>query len=268
MTNTNGQEQSTEQITTESAPVTTVNEQDGEVFADFVQAAKSVSANDKRRAYTLLIAAGVTLAVLFLSRLFWLFKPLYDLVYYGTLPIVLYYITVGVVFTAFVVFLNKYLKTHCECRLFAPKKNNNVDVPRTLAIIAIGAITMLCISAGFKFKVKIQVEMGSGVTMATALINLAIYIYYGLHLWLGLIAAELVQRALSILIPTRYSIPWGAILLVTVFGLAEFALELGTTVHLYPWLYYILTYVYAIVYELTNRSFHLTYWACIIIMVL
>ena len=246
---------------------TNTTENNGEVYADFIQAAKSVNDSDKRRAYTLLIAAGITLAVLFLSRLFWLLKPLYDLAYYGTLPIVLYYITLIVVFTVFVVFLHRYLKKHCDCRLFAPKKNT-MDVPRTLAIVAIGAITMLCISAGFKFKVKIQVDMGSGVTMATALINLAIYIYYGLHLWLGLIAAELVQRALSVLIPTRYSIPWGAILLVTVFGLTEFALEFGTTVHLYSWLYYILTYVYAIVYELTKRSFHLTYWACIIIMVL
>ena len=248
-------------------PTATVEEQNGEVYADFMQAAKSVNDTDKRRAYTMLIVAGITLAVLFLSRLFWLFKPLYDLVYYGTLPIILYYITVGIVFTVFVIFLNKYLKVHCDCRLFAPQKNT-MDVPRTLAIIAVGALTMLCVSAGFKFKVKIQVEMGSGVTMATALINLAIYIYYGLHLWLGLIAAELVQRALSILIPTRYSVPWGAIFLVTVFGLIEFALEFGATTHLYPWLYYILTYVYAIVYELTNRSFHLTYWACIIIMVL
>lgn len=235
--------------------------------ADFKQAMKTVPSDEKRRAYIMLIAAGVTLGVLFLSRIFWLFKPLFDLVYYGTLPIILYYILVGIVFTVFVILLNNYLKKHCSLHLFLPKKNH-VDVPRTLAIIAIGAIAVLCISAGFKFKVKIQIEMGSGVTMATALINLAVYIYYGLHLWLGLIAAVLIERALTILIPTRYSVPWGAIFLVTVFGLVEFALEFGTTNHLYPWLYYILTYVYALIYELTDRSFHLTFWACIIIMVL
>lgn len=238
-----------------------------ETHTDFKSAMRSVPPLEKRRAYVMLIAAGVTLGVLFLSRIFWLFKPLFDLVYYGTLPVILYYILVGIVFTVFVVLLNIYLKKHCSLRLFLPQEKQ-MDVPRTLAIIAVGAIAVLCISAGFKFKVKIQIEMGSGVTMATALINLAIYIYYGLHLWLGLIAAALVQRALSILIPTRYSVPWGAILLVTVFGLVEFALEFGTTSHLYPWLYYILTYVYALIYELTDRSFHLTYWACIIIMVL
>lgn len=235
--------------------------------ADFKSAFNSVPADEKRRAYTMLIAAGVTLAVLFLSRLFWLFKPVFDLVYYATLSVILYYILVGIVFTVFIILLNRYLKKHCDCRLFLPQKKH-MDVPRTLAIIVIGAITMLCISAGFKFKVKIQVEMGSGVTMATALINLAIYVYYGLHLWLGLTAAALVQRALTILLPTKYSVAWGAILLVTVFGLIEFVLEFSTTTHLYSWLYYILTYVYAVVYELTDRSFHLTYWACIIIMVL
>lgn len=235
--------------------------------ADFKSAFASVPSAEKRRAYTMLIAAGVTLAVLFLSRLIWLFKPVFDLVYYATLSIILYYIIVGVVFTVFIIVLNHYLKKLCDCRLFLPQKKH-MDVPRTLAVILVGAIVMLCVSAGFKFKVKIQVEMGSGVTMATALINLAIYVYYGLHLWLGLTAAALVQRALTILLPTKYSVPWGAIFLVTVFGLAEFAFEFGTTTHLYPWLYYILTYAYAVVYELTDRSFHLTYWTCIIIMVL
>ncbi|MCH5155630.1 MAG: hypothetical protein J1F69_03400 [Clostridiales bacterium] len=236
-------------------------------YHDFISAYKSVSPNEKRRAFTMLAAAGVTLALLFLSRLFWLFKPLFDLVYYGTLPIILYYILLGIVFTVFVILLNRYLKKHCGIRMFLPQ-DNHVSIPNTLAIIVIGALTMLFISIGLKFKVKVQVEMGFGVTMATALINLAIYVYYGLHLWLGLIAAALVQRALDILLPTRYSVPWGAILLVTVFGLMEFALEIGTTTHMYPWLYYILTYVYAAVYELTGRSFHLTFWACIIIMVL
>ncbi|MDE5562275.1 MAG: hypothetical protein K2J01_01860 [Clostridiales bacterium] len=252
--------ENTEQNSTITAPTEPCH-------ADFKSAFASVSSEDKRRAYTLLIAAGVTLAVLFLSRLFWLFKPVFDLVYYGTLPIILYYILIGIVFTVFIILLNRYLKKHCDCRLFLPQKQQ-MDVPRTLAVIIVGAIAMLCVSAGFKFKVKIQVEMGSGVTMATALINLAIYIYYGLHLWLGLTAAALVQRALTVLLPTKYSVPWGAIFLVTVFGLIEFALEAWTTTHLYPWLYYILTYAYALVYELTNRSFHLTYWACIIILVL
>ncbi|MCH5153635.1 MAG: hypothetical protein J1F71_00340 [Clostridiales bacterium] len=237
------------------------------VHADFKSAYASVPKSERRRGFTMLIAAGITLGVLFISRLFWLLKPLFDLVYYGTLPIILYYILLIIVYTVFVVFLNKYLKQHCELRLFAPQQHT-VGIPNTLAIIAIGALTMLFISVGLNFKVKVQVEMGFGITMASALINLAVYIYYGLHLWLGLIAAALIQRALDILLPTRYSVPWGAIALVTVFGLIEFLLEATTTTHLYPWLYYILTYVFAAVYELTGRSFHLTYWACIIILVL
>lgn len=235
--------------------------------ADFKSAYATVPPEEKRRAFTMLIAAGITFGVLLISRLFWLLKPLFDLVYYGTLPIILYYILLIIVYTVFVIFLNKYLKRLCNLRMFLPQKHH-VSVRNTLTIIAIGAVTVFFISLGFNFKVKVQVEMGFGVTMATALINLAVYIYYGLHLWLGLIAAVLVQHALDILIPTKYSIPWGAIFLVTVFGLIELLLEATTTVHMYPWLYYILTFVYALVYELTDRSFHLTYWACIIIMVL
>lgn len=236
-------------------------------YADAATAFAAVPAADKRRAVTMLVAAGITLGVLFLSRLLWLLKPLYDLVYNSLLSVILYYIILGIVFVVFVVFLNRYLKKHCDCRLFAPQQKY-MDVPRTLAVIAIGALTVLCISAGFKWKVKIQVEMGSGITMAAALVNLAVYVYYGLHLWLAMIAAALTQRALSVLLPMRYSLPWGGILLVTVFGLTEFVLEFATTAHVYCWIYYILTYVYAIVFELTGRRFHLTYWACIIIMVL
>lgn len=235
--------------------------------ADFKSAYATVPPEEKRRAFTMLIAAGITLGVLLISRLFWLFKPLFDLVYYGTLPIILYYILLIIVYTVFVILLNKYLKKLCNLRMFLPQKHQ-VSVRNTLAIIAIGAITVFFISLGFNFKVKVQVEMGFGVTMATALINLAVYIYYGLHLWLGLIAASLVQRALDILLPAKFSLPWGAIFLVAVFGVLEFLLEATTTVHMYPWLYFILTFVYAAVYELTGRSFHLTYWACIIIMVL
>ncbi len=225
------------------------------------------ASTDRGKTFMLLGAAGVTLAVLFLSRLLWLFKPLLDNIYYGTLSVIFYYIFVGVLFAAYIVALHFFLKKKCGERIFLPKKTH-VSVTNTLAVIALGAAAMFVISACFKFKVKIQIEMGSGVTTAAALTNIAVYFYYALHLWLGLTAAALFDRAMSMLVPTKRLFPWGAILLVTVFGLTELALEFWTTDHLYPILYYALCYVYAAVYELTGRSYHLTYWACVAIMVL
>lgn len=225
-------------------------------------------ADVRKRAFTLLGAAGITLAVLFASRLLLLFEPLLDKIYYGTLSTILYYIFVLVLFTAYIVALNAFLKKRCKLRLFLPNKEHSMTVPNTLAIIALGAATMFIISACFKFKVKIQIEMGSGVTTATALTNIAVYVYYGLHLWLGLTAAALIDRAMPELIKTPRRVPWGALALVTVFALPELALEFWTTNNLYPLMYYALAYVYAAVYELTDGSFHLTYWACIAIMVL
>ena len=125
---------------------------------------------------------------------------------------------------------------------------------------------MLFTGIYFGFKLKMQVEMGMGVTLATALTNIAVYLYYGLHIWLGFVAAMLVQYACSMLFPAKYTVPWGAIFLVTLFGLPELALELFATAHLYPWLYYIYTYAYAAIFILTQRSFHLSYWASAIIM--
>lgn len=242
--------------------------EDGPRYTNLCTAVRSVLPSEKRRAFMLLGACGVTLSVLFLSRLIWLFKPLFAKVYYGTLSVILYYSTVAVIFTVFVVLLGLFLKRKCGERIFLPRRSPQIDVPRALSIIALSAAVVFFISAGFDFKVKIQIEMGSGVTMAQALTNISVYVYYALHLWLGLIAAEIFGRAMNILVPTRYAFPWAAVFLVMVFGLTEFALEVGTTFNLYPWIYYLLTYVYAAVYELTNRSFHLTYWTCVIIMVL
>lgn len=222
----------------------------------------------RKKAFVLLGAAGVTLAVLFLSRLLQLFKPLTDKIYYGTLSTIFYYIFVGILFVAYTVFLNYFLKKRCGERIFAPNRAHRMTVPNTLAVIALGAAAMFVISACFKFKVKIQIEMGSGVTMATALTNIAVYVYYALHLWLALTATTLIDRAMPALVPTPKRIPWGAVALCTLFALPELALEFWTTNNMYPLVYFALAFVYAAVYELTDRSYHLTYWACVVIMVL
>lgn len=236
-------------------------------FSDFKQAFLSVPASEKRRAYIMLGAAGVTLALLLLSRLIWLFEPLLDKIYYGTLSEIVYYIILGALFTVFIICLNIFLKKYCGERMFLPKKTH-VSVAQALGIIAIGAVTVFIAGASFKFKLKLQLEMGTGVTMATALTNIAVYFYYAFHLWLGLTAAALVQKALTILIPSKYDLPWGAIFLVAVFGVLELIFELGTTPHMYPWLYYLFTYAYAAIFVLSDYSYHLTYWASVIILVL
>ncbi|MCH5165303.1 MAG: hypothetical protein J1G01_02765 [Clostridiales bacterium] len=235
--------------------------------ADFRAAFASVTRTDKIRAFFMLGAAGVTMAVLLLSRLIWLFEPILDKIYYGTLSEIVYYIILGVLFTGYIVGLHFFIKIMCGERIFIPKKSE-MDIPRTLGVIAVAAIAVFFTSAGFKFKLKFQVEMGTGVTMATALTNIAVYFYYAFHLWLGLAAAELVQRAMSKLFPAKFTVPWGAIFLVTLYGLLEFIFETTTTSHLYPWLYYLFTYAYAAIYVLTDNSFHLTYWASIIILVI
>ncbi len=70
-------------------------------FADCRSAFRSVSKDDRRRAYIMLGAAGVAFAVLLLSRLFWLMEPVFDMVYYGTVSELLYYGIVAVIFTVF-----------------------------------------------------------------------------------------------------------------------------------------------------------------------
>lgn len=227
----------------------------------------TVSEKDKRRAFTMLAAAGVTTAVLLLSRLIWLFEPLFDKIYYGTLSEITYYILLIVIFTTFVILLNNYLKKNCDEHLFLPKKQK-IGYVRALGAIAVGVVAVFITGALFGFKTKIEIEMGTGVTMATALTNIAVYFYYAVHFWLGLTAAELIQRALTLLMPTKHTMPWGAVFIVAVYGVLELIFELATTTHLYPWLYFAYTYAYAAIYVITNHSFHLTYWASVIIMVL
>ena len=227
----------------------------------------SVPPEDKKRAFCLLAAAGATFALLLLSRLVWLFEPLLDLIYYGTLSEIIYYIILGALFTVYTVLLNRYLVKRTDEHIFLPKKER-LGFVRALGVIAVGTVAVFIAGAAFGFKLKIEVEMGRGVTMATALTNIAVYFYYAFHLWLGLTCAELVQRALKILLPAKYTLPWGAIFLVAVFGVIELILELAATPHMFPWMYFLFTFAYAAIYVITDGSYHLTYWASVIIMVL
>ena len=234
-------------------------------YPDFKSAYRSVPSDIKRRAFIMLGAAGVTLGFLFLSRLIWLFEPLLDRIYYGTLSEIVYYLILGLLYSVFVVVLNEFVKKRCGVRLFR-RKRGTVSIPRVLGCITVGAAAVLFTGIYFGFKLKMQVEMGMGVTLATALTNIAVYVYYGLHIWLGFTAAALVQYACSMLFPAKYTVPYGAIFLVTLFGLPELPLELFATVHVYPWIYYLYTYVYAAIFVLTQRSFHISYWASVIVM--
>lgn len=233
----------------------------------FKAAYASVPAAEKTRAFTMLVCAGITFGVLILSRLLWLFKPLFDLVLYGLLSVGIYYVLLFVVCLVYCILLNRYLKKNCNESVYKPHPNK-LPIPRMLIIIAIGAVAVFVANAAFGFKSKIQLEMGSGVTLATALANIAVYVYYAEHLWLALTSAMLIQRALTVLLPSRHTIPWGAIFLVAVFGLIEATLEILATPHMFPWMYYMFTYAYAAIFVITDYRFHTTFWASVIIMVL
>lgn len=235
--------------------------------ADFREAYASILPVDKRRAFILLAAAGVTLALLLLSRLIWLLEPVLDKIRYGTMSEVIYYGVLAVLFIGYTVGLDAFLKNRCGIRLFA-KKPSHISIPRALGVLALCAAAVFIASASLGFKFKMELEIGYGVTATKALINVAVYIYYAEHMLLGFVIAALVQTAASTLLPAKHTVPWGAIALVTVFGLTEFAFELFTTAHLYSWLYYMFTYVYAAIYVLTGRSFHLSFWASVVLMVL
>ncbi|MCH5162208.1 MAG: hypothetical protein J1G38_01815 [Clostridiales bacterium] len=236
-------------------------------YPDFKSAYKSVAKEDKRRAFIMLGAAGVTVAFMLMTRLLWLFEPVWDYIYYGTLSEIVYYIVLGLLCTGFIIALNIFIKHYCEVRLFK-RKEHGVSIARALGAIAVAAAAVLIVNSTFGFTFKVQKEMGVGVTMATALTNIAVYFYYAFHMWLGFAAAALVQNAMSTLIPAKYTIPWGAIFLVTVYGLFELLFEYATTNHLYPLHYYFMTYAYAAIYMLTGRGFHVSYWASVIVMVL
>ncbi len=230
----------------------------------------SVDKQSKRNAFIMLGAAGVTLAVGLLSRLIWLAEPVLDMIYHGTAAVV-YYVVLGALFAGYAVGLNFFLKRVVGIRIFKTEKSDlttKQSVISALCIIALGAAAVFVASAYNGFKLKLETEMGLGVTLETAIINVLVYIYYGLHLWLGFIAAELVQRAGNTLFPSKYGVPFGAIFLVTFFGLSQLAAEIFATSHMFPMLYYLFTYVYAAIYEITGRRYRLSYWASVAVMVL
>lgn len=240
------------------------------VHASAKQAFDSVSSDDKRRAFTMLVAAGITFLFALFTRIFWLFKPLLDKISYGApglMTNIIYYLIVGVLCTAFIVALNVVIKKLCEVKLFR-RRARTIDIARALGVIAIAAVAVFAVSATFGFQLKLQKEMGVGVSIAKVFANLSVYLYYGFHMWLGFAAAALIQYALSMLFPAKYTVPWGAVFLVTIYGLTELLLEYATTSHMFPLYYYFLTYAYAAIYILTGRSFHVSFWASVAVMIL
>lgn len=236
-------------------------------YTDAAAAVKSVAHEDRKKCVVMLGAAAVTLVLLFGSRLVWLMKPLFDRVFGGLVSETFYYLIILVLFVAYMIGLGFFIRKRCGFGLYKVKRPP-LDLPRALGVIAVCAAAVFVTSAAFKFKLKVEYELEQGSTGTNMLVNAAIYFYYALHLLLAFISTELVQRALSTLIPAKYTIPWGAIFLVTVYGLIEFLFEYYATGHRFAHIYYLFTYVYAAVYVLSRRGFHASYWASVIVMVL
>lgn len=231
--------------------------------------------NNKNRkaAIELFIAAGIMFAILLATRLITLFNPLFALVYYGTLVEVLYYIILLVICVVCQTLVYRYFVKHHNLSIFksqakpvSSQASLLEQIIKPVAVVGICLITVIIVGASFNFKLKMEFEMGTGVTGAKALTNIAVYFYYGCHIWLMMTVVALVQRGFDILFVTKYSISVGAIVLVLI-GAVEFLFEALTTNHMYPHLYFILTFVYAAIWELT-RSYHGTFWASVVLMVL
>lgn len=242
--------------------------------SDFRAAYKSVSPTDRRRAFIMLGAAFVTLAAIGLSRLLWLMKPVFDQAYYGMLAEVIYYCLLTVLYPAYLFALNRFVKSKCQVRIFRVR-HNNVGMVRAAGCIAVAALAVFVIGMSFgfagtpfKFTLKLEKEMGMGVTGVNMLINISVCYYYALHLLMGMTAAALVQYACSILLPTRYTVPWGSVFLVAVYALSELIFETFTTTHMFPWVYFVYSFAYAAIFTLSGRSFHISYWASVIILIL
>lgn len=247
--------------------MTTEKQQNKSGVPAFIAAYRATDAEQKRNGYYLLGACGVTVAVLLVSRILWLLEPLYALAYYGTLSELLYFCVLPVVYIPYLVYMHYFIKRHTGERVMTPKKEQ-VGYLRTLGVIAVAAVTVFITGAAFKFRLKLQMELGSGVVVATALTNVGVYAYYAFHLLMGLVAAELFRKAMALLVPARRQAPWGSLFLVAVFGVLELILELFTTAHLYPWVYFLFCYAYAAIYELTGHGLYLTFVASFIILVL
>lgn len=225
---------------------------------------------NKKVAFALFKGAGITLAILFISRMITLFNPLLKKVYYGTLTEIIYYILLFCITLVTVVLMWYYFKRKYGLSIFESdcqipnKKGYDFIVPS----VVIGIVAITVALTGLYFRgLKVEHEMGTGITGYQAMINVAVYLYYGFHLWLAIMAMTMVQKGCDRLFVTKYGIHIGVIMFVTVFGLLEFLLECYTTNHLFPLLYYIYLYVYAIIFIVT-KSYHVTLWSAIVIMVL
>lgn len=193
------------------------------------------------------------------------FTPIFDNIYYGNLvnmfkavvSAVIWGIEVGVI--AFVC-----KKKHVLCFSSSETKGKNLKTWKVILLFVLTILPMLIISAVLGFKLKIVYSLGVRVTIVGLLCNVCEMLAYAVRMVLMIMFIACIQKGFEKIIKTKLTIPYGAIFAFLTFGLIDFfffKVELAV-------FYLVASFVYGIIYIVTEKKFCLTWLLCYLIYLL
>jgi len=212
----------------------------------------------------LIVTSVIFLASIYIARLFHLLEePLFSLIYYGNLNGVFYAACSFLFYLAVVIVTNIILKKKFKFRLFEKNKKPISIVNRAIIYIIVLGFG-LGISIYLNFKLKIVYELGERITGMQLLSNGVSYVMEAMKILIAVCIICLIQETFENIFESKIPIPYGGLVLFLTYGVLEFIFNYST----FSPIYFVFTFVYGIIYLLTNKRTLLTFLVSLILFLL
>lgn len=239
-----------------------MTETEGKTSKNFIRL--NPDAEERRGCLKFFLAAAILLCGMYLSELFHLLeKPLFSLLFYGSVEKILFAACATVYLLLFFVFFHKVFYKKTGITPFI-KREEKLGLRRTAILYAMTVVPILAVGIALNFQFKIVLELGEKVTGLTLASNLCMYAYAAVKLLLAVYFIFLTETGFRKLFVGGKYIPYGGISLLLTFGIIEFFV----TASAFSWLYLALCVYYGIIWLVAGQRFGLTYCLAIILYVL
>lgn len=211
------------------------------------------------------IISAIILICIYLNILADFFVPIFDNIYYGNLVRMFTAIISAIIWGLEVILITYICKrNHIICYTSTETKKQSLKLWRIVLLFALTILPMFIISAVLNFKLKIVHSLGVRVTIVGLLCNACEMLAYAVRMLLMIMFISCIQKGFEKIIKTKITIPYGAIFAILTFGLIDFFF-FNTELAVF---YLVVSFLYGIIYIVTQKKFALTWLLCYLIYLL
>ncbi|MBQ3502447.1 MAG: hypothetical protein IJA72_02170 [Clostridia bacterium] len=211
------------------------------------------------------VVSGMILLCLYSNVIAKIFESVFDNIYYGNLTN-MFTALISALIWGLEIWGLVVISRKISIQIFTKKENKGKELElwRVIILFVITVLPMLIISACLSWKLKIVYALGERVTIIGLLCNVSEILAYAVRMVLMIMLISCVQQGFEILFKTKYAIPYGAIFALLTFGLIDFFV-LAVDLRVF---YLIVSFLYGVIYLLSNKKFSITWILCYLIYLL